>query len=256
MIFDFVVTLFSNHCDLKKIRVQLSITEEEYDQIKLCYLDRASIYDCEGLDNLRFRIEEAVRTEGDYLAIIEETDTNNLTFRISIPDEMVEHAIREEENSLLPQYSDFMIDVTGPIILKDYCEYPFAAANPGGIINLSSDVQKLIKERILEKLNITEEELIDFLSNRNDIEDYYSDEETKDDQFKIFLDCNTEDLTTILGFNIEKRVFEQKGIGFLKANCVSETWGILNNLGFETEEKDGYDPNDYSHVKLIFIQTI
>lgn len=98
--FDFEVTLCLGGGDGGDVLVNVDVTEEEYELLKKCYRDDIGVCDCDGLEDLCQRVEEAAKDENEFcmadLDVDEEIDYNSISYMISIPAEVAEEVDEED----------------------------------------------------------------------------------------------------------------------------------------------------------------
>ena len=140
------------------------------------------------------------------------------------------------------------IEEEEPIEWDAYCDYPFAMEVVNGeIISLTATYQNAIKEMLLANLDISEEDLIDYLMALSE------DAESDDDRFVPIVDCEYEALCEALGYDEDGQKFTPSGIGFLGSSFGWEIKQLLECLNAPLEENLEYGPHGHGTTGVIFI---
>ncbi len=248
---DFIVTLCLGGGDGGDVEVTVNVTDEEYELLRQCCREGIEIEDCEGLEDLCDRIKEAAADENEscmeFLDSDEEIDYDSISYIIGMPSEISDSAEDESEE------------------WEDYADCPFAMeAVNGEIISLTADMQEKMKDRIIEKFGITEEELISWLVdylNGDESEDDQEDEsedEPENDPKAEWLDMlggvDPDALAEILGFDLAAESFSFEDIGFLESEYGWEAKELLEELGFEIVEEIENGPHGHGTHGIVYIQ--
>lgn len=228
---DFPVTLCLESSDEEDVTATVDVTEEEYQLLKECCLNNEEIASFDGLEGLCRHVEEAAR---------EESDGDVESCIIGMPDEIYGAAEEDEEAS---------------VDWEDYSDYPFAMEVVNGqIISLTDDMQEQIRTGILEKLGVTEEELVKFLVRLGADEDAAESEDGR--RFGPIAGYGYDVLVELLGFAEDEGEFIPWGLGFLDSQYGWEAKELLESLGFELEENISHGPHGHDTNGVIYIQDI
>lgn len=73
---EFDVTIWLGGGDGGNVCVSISVSDEEYELLKKCYLEDCEPCDCEGLEDLCNRVEEVAIDEAEYIADEYDQDVN------------------------------------------------------------------------------------------------------------------------------------------------------------------------------------
>ncbi len=228
---DFPVTLCLESGDEEDVTATVDVSEEEYQLLKECCRDGEEPDAFDGLEDLCRRVEEAAR---------EESDGDVKSCIIGMPDEIYGAADEDEETS---------------VDWDDYCDCPFAMEVVNGqIISLTEDMQAEIVTKILEKLRVTEEELIQFLVRLEADEDAAESEDGR--RFGLIAGYGYDVLVELLGYDEDEEEFAPGDLGFLDSNYGWEAKELLESLGFELEENISHGPHGHDTNGVVYIQDI
>lgn len=235
---EFMVSIFLGYKDTKNICITVNITDDEYVLLKKCYFSDEDVQAYPGLENLCERIKFAVQNEfcPTDMDSGERSGCDDILYRIEIPDEIAEEYYPEEED-----------EDEDPIDWNDYRDFPFAMEIVNDeIISLTPEFQKEILNQILNKLQVTSEELITFLSA------LAGDEMLINEKLKPISSFEYDVLAEILGFDEEEKDFSPGGIGFLDSGYGWETVELLKTLGIVLQKDIDYGTHGHDTNGVIY----
>lgn len=138
-------------------------------------------------------------------------------------------------------------EIIDEVYLEDYCGYSFAMETVNGeIISMTDDFQTVLKNSILEKFSVSEENLCDYLFKRQSEDDY------EDEDFDFLNDFDFDFLAEILGYYADENVFDPYGLDFLESPYGWETKDLLEQLDFELEDDSDSDPRGLYSSGVIY----
>lgn len=147
-----------------------------------------------------------------------------------------------------PWYGDDGEDAD-PVDWEEFDGYPFAAEVVNGeIISMTEDFQQEVLAKLLADLEVSEDELAEFLSLLND------GDEPDDDRFSLLEGCEYDFLAEILGYDESEGTFNPQGIGFLESAYGFETIDLLKALGFPVEDEIEPGPHGHGTDGVVFVE--